>query len=166
MDNGWGGGGGHPPLLAWISIPRAELHPPLWKGLDTPWLFCPWENFSHCKIPLKAWFWTYIVHPLWKFQEKYSWTCSNQVIPMGQGGLPQISGWVGLEIFQSAIYIISSKFCICDPILSHNVTPMGLWSNHFHSYDLNFPDKSSNSEKENKSKMGHNLCCCWEETVI
>ena len=44
--------------------------------------------------------------------------------------------------------------------------PMGLWSYHINSYDLNSPAKSSNSQKENKSKMGHNLCCCWEDSVI
>ena len=39
--------GGHPPLVAEISTPPgAEIHPPLWDGLDTPSFFCPWSNFS------------------------------------------------------------------------------------------------------------------------
>ena len=47
------------------------------------------------------------------------------VLPLGQGGRPP-DVQVGQEILQIATYIISIKFCICGPILSHNVTPMGL----------------------------------------
>ena len=44
------------------------------------------------------------------------------VPPLGQGGRPP-DVRVGLEILQITTYIISSKSCICGPILSHNVTP-------------------------------------------
>ena len=47
------------------------------------------------------------------------------VLPLGQGGRPP-DVQVGQEILQIATYIISIKFCKCGPILSHNVTPMGL----------------------------------------
>ena len=43
-----------------------------------------------------------------------------RVLPLGQGGRPP-DVRVGQEIFQNAIYIISVKFCISGPILSHNV---------------------------------------------
>ena len=46
------------------------------------------------------------------------------VLPLGQGGRPP-DVQVGQEILQIATYIISIKFCICGPILSHNVTPYG-----------------------------------------
>ena len=32
------------------------------------------------------------------------------VLPLGQGGRPQVSGWV-CKFFQNPIYIISNKFC-------------------------------------------------------
>ena len=53
------------------------------------------------------------------------------VLPLGQGGRPPCV-WMGLEIFQNAVYIISSKFCKtnlalkCIPgLLPIGVLPLG-----------------------------------------
>ena len=49
ITGGQGGGGGGGTPLWWLkSAPPlgAEIHHPLWDGLNTPSFFCPWENFS------------------------------------------------------------------------------------------------------------------------
>ena len=55
----------------------------------------------------------------------HSWTYPYRGPTPGAGWTPQKYVWVGLEILQITTYIISSKFCICGPILSHNVSPHG-----------------------------------------
>ena len=54
----------------------------------------------------------------------HSWACPCRGPTPGAGWTPP-DVQVGQEILQIATYIISIKFCICGPILSHNVTPHG-----------------------------------------